>query len=283
MKPPFLILIASCLVCACSKPAPERTVEPALPTPAPPAADKAEPAAPQLPAFEDPDDPDEACGQIIVVSYKGAEYATETITRTKEEAKARAEELLQRALKGPDFAALAGEVSDAPSSAPRGGQVGTYKKGSWPAPYLPLEETVHGLKVNEVGASLVEANFGYAIVRRCKVEKASSRHILIRYAGATRAEDTITRTKAQARDLAMKLHGKVTAGEDFAALAKKSSEDSSAKRGGELRELGRGMLAPAYEEALFALDVGGLSSVVESEFGFHIIQRMPDPPAEDTP
>jgi len=64
------------------------------------------------------------------------------------------------------------------------------------------------------------------------------------------------------------------AGADFEALAKKQSEDGSAERGGDLGSVGRGLFAPSYESAAFALKPGEVSAVVESDFGFHIIQRI---------
>lgn len=74
---------------------------------------------------------------------------------------------------------------------------------------------------------------------------------------------------------------KAQAGEDFAELAKTSSADSfSAENGGDLDWFGRGAMDPAFEEATFALaNVGDLTSVVESEFGFHII-KLTDVKAE---
>lgn len=60
-------------------------------------------------------------------------------------------------------------------------------------------------------------------------------------------------------------------GEDFAEMAKEHSKDSSQEFGGELGFFEKGMMAPAFEEEAFALEVGEMSHVVETEFGFHII------------
>jgi len=66
---------------------------------------------------------------------------------------------------------------------------------------------------------------------------------------------------------------KVKAGADFAALAKERSEDAgSAANGGDLGLFTRGRMTPAFEEAAFALQGGGLSDVVETPFGFHVIK-----------
>ena len=61
-------------------------------------------------------------------------------------------------------------------------------------------------------------------------------------------------------------------GADFAALTREHSEDpGSAPNGGELT-VKRGQTVPPFEQAAFALEPGGLSSVVETQFGYHIIK-----------
>ncbi|TVO36041.1 peptidylprolyl isomerase [Vibrio algivorus] len=67
---------------------------------------------------------------------------------------------------------------------------------------------------------------------------------------------------------------KLKAGEDFATVAKESSEDvGSAKQGGDLGWIEKGVMDPAFEEAAFALTTkGDISNVVKSDFGYHIIQ-----------
>ena len=63
----------------------------------------------------------------------------------------------------------------------------------------------------------------------------------------------------------------VKAGGNFADLAKKYSEDTSAKEGGALGWIGRGKTVPEFEKAAFSLPKGGTSDLVQSSFGFHII------------
>jgi len=61
----------------------------------------------------------------------------------------------------------------------------------------------------------------------------------------------------------------------MAELAKRHSSDSSRSRGGFLGGSEKGNWVPAFEEVAFALNVGELSSVVETPFGYHVLQREP--------
>ncbi|HEX7477835.1 MAG TPA: peptidylprolyl isomerase [Polyangiales bacterium] len=277
LRPAHALTVPVLLALACGQAAAPKASEPAAPLAAAPAPQEAPPpAAPPGPVLEAPADPNEACGQILVVAYKGAEHAADSITRDKPAASARAQQLQKTAASSSDFAALAKENSDAPSSAPRGGVMGTYKKEQWPELFASIKEPLFALQVNETAGQAVEAPFGFVVVHRCKVAKAHGRHVLIRFKGAKKAGPEIKRSADDAKKLAVKVQQELSQGADFASIVKKYSEDASKTRGGDIGEVGRGLLAPAFEDALFALKVGELSTVVETEFGFHVIQRLPD-------
>jgi peptidyl-prolyl cis-trans isomerase SurA len=71
------------------------------------------------------------------------------------------------------------------------------------------------------------------------------------------------------------IRGKIVdGGEDFAAMAQANSVDGSAADGGDLGWAKRGMMVPAFEGAAMKLKKGEVSQVVESEFGFHLIQLI---------
>ncbi len=81
--------------------------------------------------------------------------------------------------------------------------------------------------------------------------------------------------KAAARARAQALLDSLKAGADFAALARRYSEDpGSAQQGGDLGMVRRGQFVKDFETAVFALADSQISGIVESEFGFHIIQLL---------
>jgi hypothetical protein len=242
-------------------------VGPAAEAPAPdPAA--AKPVAAAAP------DPNEACARGIVVGWKGLEGAEEDITRDKAAAQARAEQLLDRAKSGEAIASLAAESDEARSQRKRGG-LGTYVREKWPERYGPLADPLYAAAI-EGFTDVVETPLGFAFAQRCAVDKVDTSHILIRYGGADRAPEDLKRTKDEARALAQEVRDKAAAdGADFAALAGEYGEDGTAKKGGALGPIGRGMFVPEYEDVAWAMNPGELSEVVEGPFGFHVILRAP--------
>ena len=81
--------------------------------------------------------------------------------------------------------------------------------------------------------------------------------------------------KLEVKDRLYGLRNRILKGERFSTLALLYSEDpGSAKKGGELGFKGRGELVPEFEAAAFALKDGEISEVVETEYGFHIIQMI---------
>jgi foldase protein PrsA len=105
-------------------------------------------------------------------------------------------------------------------------------------------------------------------------EKVTASHVLVSYKGARGGQGNIKRTKEQAKKRAEEVLKKAKAGGDFAALAKQYSDDpGSGPKGGDLGAFTRRMMVPPFSEAAFALKPGEVSSIVETEFGFHVIKR----------
>jgi len=101
-------------------------------------------------------------------------------------------------------------------------------------------------------------------------------HILVAYKDAERADESVTRTKEEASSLAQEIKSKLDSGEDFATLANEYSDDPSnnGTKGGVLASpAGSGQYTQAFESAALALqEVGDISPIVETEFGYHIIK-----------
>ena len=82
-------------------------------------------------------------------------------------------------------------------------------------------------------------------------------------------------SKDEALHLMQSLRERVQAGEGFAELASTFSHDpGSSRHGGELGLVSRGTFVPEFEEVAFYLKPGETSDIVETEFGFHIIQLV---------
>lgn len=96
-------------------------------------------------------------------------------------------------------------------------------------------------------------------------EQRRASHILITAEGAD-----LAKVKAQAEKVLEEVRAKT---KPFAEIAKKYSEDpGSAKQGGDLGYFAKGMMVQAFEEAVWSLKQGEISGLVQSDFGFHIIQ-----------
>src|SRR5262249_37268829 len=97
-------------------------------------------------------------------------------------------------------------------------------------------------------------------------ERVKAQHILFKTQGKTPEE--IEKIKEKARGVLER----AKKGEDFGALAKQFSEDSTAASGGDLGDFGRGQMVPEFERSAFGLGVGAISDLVQTQFGIHIIK-----------
>ncbi len=101
-----------------------------------------------------------------------------------------------------------------------------------------------------------------------------ARHILISFRGAAHAEPTMVRSKHEAHDRAHEVIKRLKAGEDFAALAKEyTDEPGGGERAGDLGRFTRDKMVKKFSDAAFKLQPGEISEPVETQFGYHVIQR----------
>ncbi|KAK9165236.1 hypothetical protein Scep_000427 [Stephania cephalantha] len=107
-------------------------------------------------------------------------------------------------------------------------------------------------------------------------------HILIKHKGSRRKVSwkdpegrIITNTTKDSAVSHLKaLRDDVISGNaNFEDIASRYSDCSSAKRGGDLGPFGRGQMQKPFEEAAFALKVGEISDIVDTDSGVHIIKR----------
>ncbi|MES2880301.1 MAG: peptidylprolyl isomerase [Pseudomonadota bacterium] len=183
---------------------------------------------------------------------------------------AKAQQALERARAGEDFATLVNEYSDAADKA-KGGLMGLRTVDRYPPLFL---EATQNLSVGGVSA-LVRSGAGFHILKVLEkknaglpamtVTQSRARHILLRLSPQL--------NEAAARAKLGEFKKRLVAGKaDFAALARDNSQDASAAQGGDLGWVNPGMFVPEFEEVMNKLAPGQISDPLVSRFGVHLIQ-----------
>lgn len=108
-------------------------------------------------------------------------------------------------------------------------------------------------------------------------ESVQARHILIAI-----AKDDTEKEKAAKKAKAQEVREKLVAGGDFAELAKEYSDCPSKTRGGDLGTFYRGQMVQPFEEAAFSQKPNEIGPIVETPFGFHIIEVLKHDQAHQT-
>lgn len=217
-------------------------------------------------------------GAHILIAYEGAQRSK--ATRSKADALALARKIattLQGKVSEEMFAAQARKHSDGPSG-PRGGSLGTWKKGRMvPA----FDAAIMTLPFNGVTREPVETPFGFHLIMRHEVLpniKIAAAQILISHVGALRAPAEITRDAAQAYALCQQV-AKLAVGSDeagFTKLVDKYSEEPSKPKGGLMGSwsVRESPLPGAITRAVHGLKIGATSGPVQSVLGCHVFRRV---------
>ena len=131
---------------------------------------------------------------------------------------------------------------------------------------LDLEAVKKSITLNEAD---LKTYYEQNQARLSGAQERRASHILINAAKDAPAADR-EKAKARATELLVSVRA---APATFAEIAKKNSQDTgSAPAGGDLDFFGRGAMVKPFEDAAFAMKKGDISDVVESDFGYHIIQ-----------
>ena len=109
-------------------------------------------------------------------------------------------------------------------------------------------------------------------------ERFHTRHILV-----TMEEGWDDAKKAEARKKIEEIKKRLEKGEDFAALAKESSDCPSKEKGGDLGYVSRGQMVKPFEDAVFSMKPGERSDIVETRFGLHLIEVLEITPPSQIP
>ncbi|MBN2609715.1 MAG: peptidylprolyl isomerase [Candidatus Fermentibacteraceae bacterium] len=163
------------------------------------------------------------------------------------------------------FAQGAARHSSCPSSE-QGGFLGGFMRGQMVPEF---ENVAFNLQPGMV-SGVFETGYGYHIVYREPSVTAS--HILVAYQGAERS--SATRTQEEALQLIETIRDSIDSGElGFEDAALRYSDCPSGQEGGDLGPFSRHIMTPSFEDAAFALEVGDISGIVETPFGYHLIKR----------
>ncbi|MDT8376631.1 MAG: SurA N-terminal domain-containing protein [Mariprofundaceae bacterium] len=128
-----------------------------------------------------------------------------------------------------------------------------------------------------IEAADVEQAYNERIAEFTTPERRHARHILIQA-----ASDEAARKSALEKANAIK--ARLDAGEEFAAVARETSDDSStADKGGDLGFFAHGVMLPEFEKAAFSTDVGKVSDPVETQYGYHLVKIEEIKPAAEIP
>jgi len=182
----------------------------------------------------------------------------------------RAEQALAKLNSGSPFAQVAAGYSDA-SDALQGGNLGWRSADRLPTMFVEAIQKLHPGELSGILRSPNGFHILKLIERRSKdapvvITQTHARHILVK------TSELVPENEAKSR--LSEIKQRIDKGADFAEQAKLYSEDGSAPQGGDLGWLSPGDTVPEFEGAMDALKPGQISGLVQSGFGWHLIQVL---------
>ncbi len=176
-----------------------------------------------------------------------------------------------KTVQGEDFIEVAKEVSD-----DKEGIEFTDKKLS----ELPedIRDSVIKLRMGQL-SEIIDTKDNFELYKLSQIkpskDEVEASHILISYKGAMKAGDGVSRTKEESKKYAEEILEKVKeGGKEFSEYAKEFSDEPGAESsGGYLGYFEKIQMVPEFGEAAFRMEVGQISDIVETEFGYHIINK----------
>ena len=172
---------------------------------------------------------------------------------------------------GADFAQTALSVSGG-AQALQGGDLGWRKLGQLPTLFSNIVTT---MKVGDLSAP-IRSPSGFHLIKLVDKRKSDEHHLVTQ----TRARHILIRTTElvssdDARRKLEQLKQRISAGDDFADMARSHSEDSAtAVNGGSVGWVSPGDLVPAFEEVMDQLKIDQVSAPFHTQFGWHIVQVL---------
>ncbi len=185
----------------------------------------------------------------------------------------KADTIIKRLKNGDSFDVVAREMSDDQSAKTNSGDLYYFTAGMTVPEF---EDAIYDLKVGEYTKKPVRTMFGLHVVKltdkKKRNESIRAAHILIQdIKDSTGKVLDSTTSYNKIKEISDKLKN----GEDFSKLAMELSEDPGSKpRGGDLGFFDRRRMVQSFDSTAFSLNVGQVSDIVRTPFGWHIIKLL---------
>ncbi len=201
---------------------------------------------------------------ILIAIPEGS--SSDTIQDTQK----KAEETVKKIRTGSAFSDVAVAVSDG-RNALEGGDLGWSKAGEIPT---VLVDVVQEMQVGDISDPIRDAS-GFHIVTIIEAKGAQSHIVTQTHARHILIKPTIINNNERVKTRLNQIRSRIINGEDFATMAHAHSDDtSSATKGGDLGWFKEGTMVPPFEEVMNQLQIGEVSPIVQTNFGYHIIEVL---------